>query len=83
MYVKNSKGSSDSQKSLAFYCDDSSDVLVMSFVLDFSDGSLPMLNLANGCNGPAFSGTELLECSSVAAGKCIKFVNKTETQTNI
>ncbi|OAD02740.1 carbohydrate-binding module family 19 protein [Mucor lusitanicus CBS 277.49] len=64
---QNSKGSLDSQKSLASYCDDNSDVLIMSFVLDFSDGSLPMLNLANGCSGPAFSGTELLQCTSVEA----------------
>ncbi|EPB81481.1 hypothetical protein HMPREF1544_11800 [Mucor circinelloides 1006PhL] len=64
---QNSKGSSDSQKSLASYCDNNSDVLIMSFVLDFNDGSLPMLNLANGCNGPTFSGTELLQCTGVAA----------------
>ncbi|KAL9539397.1 hypothetical protein MBANPS3_010287 [Mucor bainieri] len=64
---QNSKGSADSQKNLASYCDGNSDVLIMSFVLDFSDGSLPLLNLANGCNGPAFSGTELLECTTVAA----------------
>lgn len=72
--IKNSKGSLDSQKSLASYCDDNSDVLIMSFVLDFSDGSLPMLNLANGCSGPAFSGTELLQCTSVEAGTRSKFV---------
>ncbi|KAK4516807.1 uncharacterized protein ATC70_011786 [Mucor velutinosus] len=64
---QNSKGSSDSQKSLASYCDGNSDVLIMSFVLNFSDGSLPTLNLANSCNGPAFSGTKLLQCTSVAA----------------
>lgn len=41
----------------------------MSFVLNFSDGSLPLLNLANGCEGSTFPGTELLNCTDVAAGK--------------
>ena len=41
----------------------------MSFVLNFSDGSLPLLNLANGCEGSTFPGTELLKCTDVAAGK--------------
>jgi hypothetical protein len=43
--------------------------MVMSFVLDFKDGSLPTLNLANGCNGPNFPGTGLLQCPSVGEGK--------------
>jgi hypothetical protein len=67
--MKNSRGTSDSQKNLAAYCDDHSDVLIMSFVLDFSDGSLPSINLANGCEGSTFPGTELLKCTDVAEGK--------------
>ncbi|KAG2206238.1 hypothetical protein INT47_007251 [Mucor saturninus] len=62
---QNSKGGVDTQKPLSFYCDDSSDLLIMSFVLNFKDGGLPVLNLANGCNGPNFPGTGLLQCPDV------------------
>lgn len=41
----------------------------MSFVLNFKDGGLPLLNLANGCNGPNFPGTNLLQCPDVGKGK--------------
>ncbi|KAI8644014.1 glycoside hydrolase superfamily [Parasitella parasitica] len=63
---QNSVNKEDSQESLASYCDDKSDVMIMSFVLDFKDGSIPLLNLANACDGPVFPGTTLLKCDKVA-----------------
>ncbi|KAI9487266.1 MAG: glycoside hydrolase superfamily [Benjaminiella poitrasii] len=71
---QNSKGGSDTQKALSYYCDDNADIIIMSFTLNFKDGSLPLLNLANSCDGPDFSGTELLDCSDI--GKDIKTCQK-------
>ncbi|KAI7898494.1 glycoside hydrolase superfamily [Cokeromyces recurvatus] len=62
---QNSRGGPNTQKPLSHYCDDSSDIIIMAFVLDFHDGSLPLLNLANACNGPTFPGTQLLDCPTV------------------
>jgi chitinase len=41
----------------------------MSFLLDFRNGDLPVLNLANSCDGPTFPGTSLLKCTDIGAGK--------------
>ncbi|KAI8077991.1 glycoside hydrolase superfamily [Gilbertella persicaria] len=71
---QNSRSGSNTQKPLATYCDSSSDVIIMSFVLDFKDSSLPTLNLANSCTGTAFPGTSLLKCHDV--GKDIKTCQK-------
>ncbi|KAI8370775.1 glycoside hydrolase superfamily, partial [Choanephora cucurbitarum] len=71
---QNSKNGANTQKALSTYCDDHSDVIIVAFTLNFVDGSLPTLNLANSCTGPVFSGTELLKCLDV--GKEIKKCQK-------
>ncbi|KAG1324636.1 hypothetical protein G6F62_008986 [Rhizopus arrhizus] len=71
---QNSKGGSDTQHSLATYCDGNSDVIILAFVLDFRNKELPQLNLANSCDGPRFPGTNLLQCPEV--GKDIKTCQK-------
>ncbi|SAM03670.1 hypothetical protein [Absidia glauca] len=62
-------GGSGSQKNLASYCDDSTDVLVLSFLTEFNVGGLPGLNFANACT-TTFDGTQLLHCPDI--GKDIK-----------
>ncbi|KAJ3554495.1 hypothetical protein NM688_g3080 [Phlebia brevispora] len=52
------------QQPIDFYCeDDSIDVLPIAFIKTFfgTDG-LPVLDLANSCSGPSFSGTGLFNC---------------------
>lgn len=53
---------------LAFYCDDSSDVLILSLITQFNVGGLPTLNLANACTGTFLNGTNLLKCDQVGEG---------------
>ncbi|KAI8147614.1 glycoside hydrolase superfamily [Fennellomyces sp. T-0311] len=67
---QNSANSGSSQKNLAHYCDDSSDVLIISFITTFNVGGLPTLNVANACEGSTFDGTSLLKCDHI--GKDIK-----------
>ncbi|CAO3689545.1 unnamed protein product [Rhizopus stolonifer] len=62
---QNSRGGSSTQKTLSSYCEDGSDVIVMAFVINFKNGNLPELNLANACAGSTFSGTSLLKCPSI------------------
>ncbi|KAI8338928.1 glycoside hydrolase superfamily, partial [Chlamydoabsidia padenii] len=64
-------GGSGSQKNLASYCDDSTDVLVLSFLTEFNVGGLPSLNFANACT-TAFPGTQLLHCPDIGKGKDLK-----------
>ncbi|KAI8393744.1 glycoside hydrolase superfamily [Radiomyces spectabilis] len=71
---QNSAGGGSTQDQLASYCDDSSDVLIMSFLTDYNVGSLPSLNLANACVGTNFPGTNLLKCDKV--GEDIKKCQK-------
>ncbi|KAI9262665.1 glycoside hydrolase superfamily [Sporodiniella umbellata] len=71
---QNSKGGSDTQKPLSAYCDDGADAIIISFVLNFKNGNLPDLNLANACTEPFFPGTSLLSCPAV--GKDIKECQK-------
>lgn len=55
---------------LASVCASSSvDVVVIAFLNTFfgTDG-LPEINLASSCNGPAFPGTNLLQCTQVGYG---------------
>ncbi|KAI8982123.1 glycoside hydrolase superfamily [Mycotypha africana] len=66
---QNSKNGHNTQKALAEYCDDSADIILLSFILDFKDGGLPELNLADTCWN-FFKGTNLLHCPDV--GKDIK-----------
>ncbi|ORX46534.1 glycoside hydrolase [Hesseltinella vesiculosa] len=54
-----------SQKNLAYYCDDATDVLILSFLTDFNVGGLPTLNFASACT-ETFSGTNLLNCPNIA-----------------
>ncbi|KAI9305999.1 glycoside hydrolase superfamily [Cunninghamella echinulata] len=54
-----------SQKNLAAYCDDNTDVFLLSFLTSFNVGGLPSLNLANACE-TTFEGTTLLECPNIA-----------------
>ncbi|KAJ3539137.1 hypothetical protein NM688_g6411 [Phlebia brevispora] len=56
------------QQPIDYYCqDDSLDVIPIAFVnVFFSTGGLPELNLANSCSGPAFDGTDLLNCQFLA-----------------
>ncbi|KAI8380119.1 glycoside hydrolase superfamily, partial [Blakeslea trispora] len=70
---KNGKGN---QKRLSHYCNRDSDVLLVSFLPDFHDGSLPVLNLADACNGPVFKGTNLLHCPQVGKATDIKKCQK-------
>ncbi|KAI7854286.1 glycoside hydrolase superfamily [Circinella umbellata] len=67
---QNSAGSADSQASLAEYCDDISDILIIGFITNFNVGDLPSLNVANACEGTTFEGTALLQCEHI--GKDIK-----------
>ncbi|KAG2216833.1 hypothetical protein INT45_005159 [Circinella minor] len=67
---QNSAASDSSQKSLADYCDDTSDILIIGFITNFNVGDLPTLNVANACNGAPFEGTALLQCNHI--GKDIK-----------
>lgn len=39
----------------------------MAFTIDFKNGGLPMLNLANACEKTEFPGTSLLSCPSVGS----------------
>ncbi|KAI8888175.1 carbohydrate-binding module family 19 protein [Backusella circina FSU 941] len=64
---QNSANGANTQKPLREYCDGSSDMIIMSFLLDFRNGDLPVLNLANSCDGPSFQGTSLLECTDIGA----------------
>ncbi|KAI9318454.1 glycoside hydrolase superfamily [Dichotomocladium elegans] len=64
---QNSAGSSSSQKSLAAYCDDNTDVFILSFLVEFNVGKLPTLNFANACVDTYFEGTSLLKCDKIAA----------------
>lgn len=61
-------GGSGSQKNLAYYCDDNTDVILLSFLTTFNIGGLPSLNFANACE-TYFDGTTLLNCPNIAAGK--------------
>ncbi|KAI9316179.1 glycoside hydrolase superfamily [Dichotomocladium elegans] len=67
---QNSAGSTSSQKNLAYYCDSSTDVIIISFLVQFNVGKLPVLNIANSCVGSTFPGTELLKCDKI--GRDIK-----------
>ncbi|GAA5799394.1 hypothetical protein HPULCUR_004809 [Helicostylum pulchrum] len=67
---QDSKNGIDTQSPLIDYCDNNSDVIVISFTLGFSGGALPILNLAGTCYEPNFPGTSLLSCPDV--GKDIK-----------
>ncbi|KAI9480242.1 glycoside hydrolase superfamily [Zychaea mexicana] len=71
---QNSAGTGSSQKDLATYCDDTSDVLVIGFITNFNVGGLPTLNVANACEGSVFEGTSLLQCDHI--GKDIKTCQK-------
>lgn len=60
------------QKRLSFYCQDNSiDVIPIAFLNVFSStGGLPQIDLANTCNStiaPYFPGSQLLDCSFLAA----------------
>lgn len=61
------------QKNIGFYCDDDTvDTIPIAFVDVFQGaGGLPEINLANTCNtdngNEFFNGTELLDCSFLAA----------------
>ncbi|KAI8339795.1 glycoside hydrolase superfamily [Choanephora cucurbitarum] len=68
---QNGKGN---QKRLSSYCNHDSDVILVSFLPEFHDSSLPVLNLADSCNGPVFPGTTLLHCPQV--GRDIKMCQK-------
>ncbi|KAI8339164.1 glycoside hydrolase superfamily [Chlamydoabsidia padenii] len=56
---------SGTQKNLASYCDDSTDILVLSFLCEFNLGGLPVLDFAGACT-TKFDGTKLLHCPSIA-----------------
>ncbi|KAI8053678.1 glycoside hydrolase superfamily [Gilbertella persicaria] len=71
---QNSKNGRDTQKRLSYYCNSDSDVILVSFLPEYHDGSLPVLNLADACDGPVFPGTNLLHCPKV--GKDIKTCQK-------
>ncbi|CAO3594147.1 unnamed protein product [Absidia cylindrospora] len=58
-------GGSGSQENLASYCDDSTDILILSFLHEFNIGDLPTLNFANACT-TTFDGTKLLHCPQIA-----------------
>ncbi|KAI8071474.1 glycoside hydrolase superfamily [Gongronella butleri] len=58
------QNSANNQKNLAFYCDESTDVLVLSFLMEFNVGGLPGLNFANTCE-TFFDGTTLLNCPQI------------------
>ncbi|CAO3587987.1 unnamed protein product [Absidia cylindrospora] len=62
-------GGSGSQQNLATYCDDSTDIILLSFLTEFNVGGLPALNFANACE-TTFDGTQLLHCPNI--GKDIK-----------
>ncbi|KAI8090004.1 glycoside hydrolase superfamily [Halteromyces radiatus] len=55
------------QQPLASYCDGVSEAVIIAFISGFNmqgDG-LPLLNLADSCDGPVFEGTTLLNCPNV------------------
>ncbi|KAG0169536.1 Chitinase 1 [Apophysomyces sp. BC1034] len=63
---QNSAGAGvNAQKPLAHYCDDSTDAVILSFISEFNRNGLPVLNLANSCDGTYFPGTSLLSCPEV------------------
>ncbi|KAI8393951.1 chitinase 2 [Radiomyces spectabilis] len=63
---QNSAGAGgNAQKPLATYCDGNNDALILSFISAFNLGGLPVLNLANSCDGTFFQGTQLLTCPQV------------------
>lgn len=76
-YGQNSYGATHSdtanwQKALSTYCqDDSIDAFPLAFLhVFFASGGLPSINMANTCNtndNPVFPGTELPNCSFMAA----------------
>jgi chitinase len=57
------------QQPISYYCnDDVIDTIPIAFLDEFySTGNLPSINLANTCTSPLFPGTNLLNCSSLAA----------------
>lgn len=65
---QNSAGGDDTQKRLADYCDDSTDIVLLSFLyVYYGTGGVPEVNFSNGCkDGTTFSGTGLLQCDNIA-----------------
>ena len=65
---QNSAGSTDSQQRLSEYCDDSADIVLLSFLhVFFGTGGAPEVNFAASCNdGTVFPGTALLQCPTIA-----------------
>ncbi|KAN0082356.1 glycoside hydrolase [Tylopilus felleus] len=69
----NPSNTANFQQPIDFYCgDDTIDTLPVAFLTEFySTGNLPTINLANTCstnNNAIFSGTNLPNCSFLAAG---------------
>ncbi|EIW80350.1 glycoside hydrolase family 18 protein [Coniophora puteana RWD-64-598 SS2] len=61
------------QQPIEYYCqDDSIDTIPIAFVIEFfGTGNIPVMNLANTCNNvdnSTFSGTDMPDCSALAAG---------------
>ncbi|KAG1349570.1 hypothetical protein G6F62_003542 [Rhizopus arrhizus] len=65
---QNSAGGSNTQGSLASYCQSGQvDVVILSFLNKFNMGGLPEINLASACEQTFFPNTNLLHCPTVGS----------------